>query len=544
MVSVLDEVHSEAEICFQHGMAELAANDIDSALRWLERAIDHDPKYSSAYAALGDIYQRTNDPVEADYCLRMALRCSPDSSEILHKLARNCVTLGNRSEALALLREAKDRHSGSVDFLSQLALIYDDLDETDLAICTWEEVIALNPLDASAHNNLGLQWHYGKGDVDKALDCFMRALQLNPCLTEARFNLYQAKADAGKVDEALAGFESMLAEPFREEVMFHRSIVLLKNRRFGEGWREYHLRWRYRGTQSRSFPFPNWDGQPCTGKALLVYGEQGLGDEIMFASCLRDLQEKTGAKIVLECNVRLESLFRRSFPGITVIGGSKAQTGVDGLVNGATIDFQTAIGDLPGMFRVEEAAFPNHRGYLVADPKRVTFWKDRLAALGEGPKIGISWRGGQGKTRREARSIPLQEWHPILAAEGRHFVSLQYTDCRQELQALEEQHGIVIHHWQEAIDDYDETAALVMALDKVITVCTSIVHLTGALGRPAWVLVPRVPEWRYLASGETMPWYPSVRLFRQPRAGDWAPVLRDIAWKLGTVARRVDHDLG
>lgn len=532
MISIADEVQSEAQICFQRGMAELAANEIDSALRWLEQAIDHDPEYASAYAALGDIYQRKNDLVEADYCLRMALRCSPDSSEILHKLARNCVALGSRPEALALLEEAKNRHSGSGVFLSQIALIYDDLDEIDLAIRTWEEVLALNPLDASAHNNLGLQWHYGKGDVDKALDCFMQALELNPCLTEARFNLYQAKADAGKVDEALAGFESMLAEPFREEVMFHRSIVLLKNRRFGEGWREYHLRWCYRGIQSRSFPFPAWDGQPCTGKTLLVYGEQGLGDEIMFSSCLKDLQDKTGAKIVLECNIRLENLFRRSFPDVLVIGRSRAQTGVDCLADVATIDFQTAIGDLPSMFRTEEAAFPNHRGYLEADPKRVTFWKNRLAALGDGPKIGISWRGGQGTTRREARSIPLREWLPILATEGMHFVSLQYTDCRQELQTLEAQHGIVVHHWQEAIDDYDETAALVMALDRVITVCSSIVHLTGALGRPAWVLVPRVPEWRYLASGATMPWYPSARLFRQPRHGDWTPVLRHVAQRL------------
>ncbi|QXP83535.1 tetratricopeptide repeat protein [Methylococcus sp. Mc7] len=532
MVTVSDEVQSKAHVCCQRGLAELAANNLDSALTWLEQAIDHDPECANAYAALGEIYQQKNELAEADYCLRMALRCRPDSSEILHKLARNCIALGNRPEALAILKEAKGRHLDSGAFLSQLALIYDDLDEIDLTIRTWEEVIALNPRDASAHSNLGLQWHYGKGDVDKAIACFRRALDLKPDLTEARFNLCQARADAGEVEQALAGFEPLLAEPFREEVMFHRSVVLLKNRRFEEGWRDYHLRWRYRGTQNRHFPFPNWDGQPCPGKTLLIYGEQGLGDEIMFSSCIKDVLEKSGARVVLECNLRLECLFRRSFPGVTVIGAARAQSGLERLADVAPIDFQVAIGDLPSIFRTEEAAFPDHRGYLKADPERVAFWRNRLAALGDGPKIGISWRGGQGKTRREARSIPLQEWLPILATDGMHFVSLQYTDCRTELEALSDNYGLKVLHWQEAIDDYDETAALVMALDRVVTVCTSIVHLTGALGRPGWVLVPRVPEWRYLASGQTMPWYPSVRLIRQPRSGDWTPVLHGVARQL------------
>lgn len=534
MVTVSGGVQSEAHACCQRGLAELAANNLDSALVWLEQAIDHDPEYAEAYATLVEIYRQKNDLAEADYCLRMALRCGPDSFEVLHKLARNCVALGNRPEALAILKQAKGRHLDSGTFLSQLALIYDDLDEINLAICTWEEVIALNPQDASAHNNLGLQWHYGKGDVDKAMACFRRALELNPGMAEARFNLCQARADAGEVEEALAGFESMLAEAFREEVMFHRSVVLLKNRRFEEGWRDYHLRWRYRGTQNRHFPFPRWEGQPCAGKTLLIYGEQGLGDEIMFSSCIQDVQEKSGARVVLECNIRLGSLFRRSFPGVTLVGAPRAQSGLDYLADVATIDFQVAIGDLPAIFRSEEASFPKHRGYLKADPERVAFWRNRLAELGDGSKIGISWRGGQGKTRREARSIPLHDWLPILATEGAHIVSLQYTDCRTELEALSDDYGLRVHHWQEAIEDYDETAALVMALDRVVTVCTSIVHLTGALGRPAWVLVPCVPEWRYLASGETMPWYPSVRLFRQPRAGDWTPVLQNVALKLGT----------
>ncbi|MDD2767311.1 MAG: tetratricopeptide repeat protein [Methylococcus sp.] len=532
MATVPEGVQSEADVCYRQGMAEKAANDLESALAWLEQAIGHDPEHAQAYAALGEIYQQRNDWTEADYCLRMALRCCPDSAEILHKLVRHCVALGNRPEALAILKQAEDRHLDSGAFLSQLALIYDHLDEIEPAIGIWEKVIALNPQDASAHNNLGLQWHYGKGDVDKAIASFSRALEWNPGLAEARFNLCQARADAGEVEEALAGFESLLAEASQDEVRFHRSVVLLKNRRFGEGWRDYHFRWRYRATQPRHFPFPQWTGRPCAGQTLLVYGEQGLGDEIMFASCIKDIQEQSAARVVLECNIRLEKLFRRSFPEVTVIGAARAQAGLEDLTEAGPIDFQLPIGDLPAFFRTEEASFPQHQGYLKPEPERVAFWSQRLAALGAGPKIGISWRGGQGKTRREARSIPLREWFPILATEGAHFVSLQYTDCRDELEAVSSEYGVGIHHWQEAIDDYDETAALVAALDRVVTVCTAIVHLTGALGRPAWVLAPRIPEWRYLASGDTMPWYPSVRLFRQGRAEDWPAVLERVRCRL------------
>jgi ADP-heptose:LPS heptosyltransferase len=195
-------------------------------------------------------------------------------------------------------------------------------------------------------------------------------------------------------------------------------------------------------------------------------------------------------------------------------------------------DHQVPIGSLPSHFRNRAQAFPEHCGYLKADASKVAAWAERLAALGPGVKIGLSWQGGVGHTGRLRRSLTLEQLLPLLRLPGMHFVSLQYTDVAAEIAEIAKRHGIQIHHWPEAIDDYDETAALVCALDQTLTVCTAIVHLTGALGRPATVMVPFGSDWRYGASSERMPWYPSVHLIRQRAIGDWSNVLQTVMQKL------------
>ena len=156
-----------------------------------------------------------------------------------------------------------------------------------------------------------------------------------------------------------------------------------------------------------------------------------------------------------------------------------------------------------------------------------------LAALGPGAKIGLSWRGGTRGTRRTFRSLRLVDLLPILSVPGLRFVSLQYGDCAEDFEALRRESGIEVVHWPEAIADYEETAALCVALDMTVSVCTSVIHLNGALGKPVLVMVPAVPEWRYGVSGETMPWYPSVQLIRQAERGDWSDVFARVAADLG-----------
>jgi ADP-heptose:LPS heptosyltransferase len=181
--------------------------------------------------------------------------------------------------------------------------------------------------------------------------------------------------------------------------------------------------------------------------------------------------------------------------------------------------------------------FPRHSGYLCADPLKVAAWKERLAALGPGLKVGLSWQGGTQVSRARLRSMTLEQLLPVLRVEAVQFVDLQYTDTAEERARLEAVHGVRLAHWRSGIDDYDETAALVSALDLTLSVCTAVVHLAGALGRPAWVMTPYSPEWRYGHAGECMPWYPSVKLVRQPAPGEWEPVIAAVARQLARDAR-------
>ena len=255
-----------------------------------------------------------------------------------------------------------------------------------------------------------------------------------------------------------------------------------------------------------------------------MYGEQGLGDEIMFASCVPELMARVG-RCVIECSPKLEKLFRRSFAPATVYGGPQTAGAPAWLPLAPPIDRQIAMGSLPLHLRRTRAEFPRRSHYLQADPARIAHWKARLGRSGSRLHIGISWRGGTSQTHRDRRSFDLEQLLPLLRLPGMRFISLQYTDCRDELARLESSHGVTVDHWQEAIADYDETAALVSALDGVVSVQTALVHLAGALGRPVWAMVPAVPEWRYLHRGEELPWYASLRVLRQPVAGDWTAVI-------------------
>jgi hypothetical protein len=301
---------------------------------------------------------------------------------------------------------------------------------------------------------------------------------------------------------------------------------------FDAGWHNHEARKQvYPIFKIRQMPYPEWDGSSLEGRRILVYHEQGLGDQIMFASCLYDLLARK-CDCVFECSAKLERLFRRSFPKATVVVASQKSSDISYLKDLPACDYQVAAGSLPMFLRRRSEDFPRHQGYLTADNQRIDYWRQRLSALGRGRTIGLAWTGGAHHTNRARRSLQLEQLLPLMRTTGFEFVSPQYMDPTDEIRLLRERHGITVHHWREAIDDYDETAALVCALDLVVSVQTAIVHLAGSLGRPVWVLVPSTPEWRYLAEGDRMPWYPSVRLFRQLRGEGWAPVVDHIAHQL------------
>ena len=370
-----------------------------------------------------------------------------------------------------------------------------------------------------------------------ALECFETASRLradDPDLYDFRGSLYQ---ELGRLPEAFADFDRALAlRPVFALASFHLAMARLLVGDFERGWEGYELRRLSAEYASAPAGLPRWDGSPLEGRTILVTREQGLGDEIMFASMLPQLLAQARACVV-ECDPRLVATFRRSFPAATVFG-TEPCGGLPQSISPSSIDVRIEAGSLAGLLRRRAADFPRRAGYLRADPARVARWRERLAGVGPGLKVGLSWTGGVRRTRRELRSLALEQLLPLLRTPGVRFVSLQYTaEARDDIEELRARHGIQVEHWPEAIDDYDQTAALVCALDLVISVCTSLVHLGGALGRPVWVMAPVSPEWRYGLAGDSMPWYPSVRLFRQAAYRQWEPVIGAVAAELQALSR-------
>lgn len=521
----LDPSHYRA----RHALGSLLARlgEDDAASLQLEAALALQPTLAGAWLELGDIHCSQRDLAKALACYGSGL--DADGQSALGYLKLGCVLreLGRADEAIMHLRRAYELAPDAVETLQHLieALIASDLCDKALAVAA--QAVQRVP---AYHAYLLLAFAYHKvHEPQRALECLAAAQSMRPA--DARFHDLRGAVlqELGRLPEALEDYErAIVLEPDFKLAAFHRGLARLLTGDLDRGWQDYELR---HSVRRRDSALPRWDGSPLAGRTLLVYREQGLGDEIMLASLFGELIAAAG-HCIIECDPKLQPLFARSFAGATVFA-SLPDRELPAALAGRKIDVEIPAGTLPRFFRRRLSDFPRHAAYLRAEEVRIAHWREQLANLGPGLKVGLSWTGGVRKTRRALRSIALERWLPLLRLPAAHFVSLQYTpEAAGEVARLQAQHAVRIHHWDEAISDYDETAALVCALDLVLSVCTSVVHLCGALGQRAWVLAPYSPEWRYGLQGQTMPWYPSVRILRQPTFGEWEPVLEEAAMGL------------
>jgi tetratricopeptide (TPR) repeat protein len=516
------------------GKIALQRGDVAQATARFEQAIDAEPappEASVALARLRDLAGRLEDALDT---LWLAVHRHPEHAEAWLALGRLLARSGRLKEAEECLERAcaarPDWHEPSVE----LARVLQRMRRYAEAVTAFRRALELAPCPPEVHNDLANCLVYLQRN-DEALTLLEDLVRRHPRSLVPRLGYANALFQLGRFDEAGAQYDLIRSrEPENPFMNWNRSLLLLQQHRFDEGWTWYERRLlALTDNHPRVFPFPRWRGEPLAGKTVLVYAEQGLGDEIMFASCLDELLAQAGHCIV-ECNPKLAAIFARSFPAATVLAAEEraVPSWMDRL---AGVDFQVAAGSLPGVFRRSAARFPG-RAFLKPDPAKVARWRRELERLGDGPKIGISWRGGSVRTRAVARSVGLADWAPILDVPGCRFVSLQYGDVAAELRELNASGTRRVEVWQDALDDYDETAALVCALDLVVTVCTALVHLSGGLGQQAWVLVPSIPEWRYGVEGERMPWYGSVELVRQPGGEPWRPTLERVGRRLAAYA--------
>lgn len=431
---------------------------------------------------------------------------------------------GRFEEAAALYRSALAMKPDFPEALCNLGTALKDLGRVAEAVASYRHAIALRPDFAEAHNSLGTVL-YDDDHLFPAKEHFEIALALRPDLVDAHINMALVHKTMGDHDKAIACLDRALAlDPNRSDARENRAYALMAAGNLRAAWPDYEWRWHNPSTR-RPFTQPWWDGTPLDGKELLVWGEQGIGDEFMGVGMLPDVM-RCGGRCVLECEPRLVDLFARSFPNVTVV---PRQTPPHPRTLKA--DRQIALFSLARYFRNEASDFPRGRPHLVPDPARVEHWRSWLGGLGPGKTVGLVW-----KTRlslwQHRRSFPsLDQLNAILETPGVVFVNLQYDDYAEDIEAMRRQTGVTIH-CPEGIDltnDLDDVAALTFALDGVVGNMTSVVPLAGAVGRPSWMLVhPSFGEKTY-CHFDHLPWCPTTRIRRLSYDEDWSGPLNRIA---------------
>lgn len=458
-------------------------------------------------------------------CFERVINTAHDDADAHNNLGLSCLALHRWDDAADAFVLATHFRPGFAQGFYNLALAELGARRIEGARSGFQRAIELDPDYAAAHNALGHVLIHHVGDFDTGAHHIRRALELCPDDPDALCNYSAVLAQTGRSREAIEICDQLIeSDPAMHEARLNRGLARLRCGDFRAGWSDYEARKLAAGNyHARTLSLPEWQGEPLQSKRLLVYAEQGLGDQIMFASCIPDLARR-GAECRIECAPQLTALFARSFAPARVIAESNDDDLMQ-LAQSEGTDYKVALGSLPFHFRTSRDDFGAGTAYLRADSQRVRFWKERLAQLGEGLKVGISWAGGAASTRGASRSTRLSEWAPVFANSRCHFVSLQYGDAATELDRA----SFRLLRWPEALAQYDETAALVSALDLIISVQTALVHLAGAVGTTAWVMLQATAEWRYGDIGEAMPWYSSVRLIRQSQPNDWQPVIERVA---------------
>lgn len=424
----------------------------------------------------------------------------------------------NYNQAEGMLHEMIKQRPGAWEPHFYLANLMMMTNRNGLCIPLLYRATQINSKVPEIWNNLGTSLRR-ENHVEPAREAYEQAEKLNaedPDLYNNLGTLYINEGAPGGGEKYLR--KAIELSPEHVQAHWNLGLILLEQKRWREGWEHYAYGKGSKDRMNRWMRWPQYKGEK--GKTVLTYGEQGLGDEIMFASMLSDLQVDAD-RVICECHPRLKGLFERSFPEIDFYPTRKNAV----LEWDDFFDSVIATGDLGSLYRNDDRDFPKEP-YLGADSCEVARMGTKLESIGPPPYIGIGWKAGYKKTRKELRTIPLDMWKLIIES-GATIISLQYTtDADIEVAAFNKESPVKIHHWPDIVrdDDYDSTAALVSALDLSILVNTSAVHLCGALGAPCWTLTPSRPAWRYSLEGDEMPWYRSVKQYRQ-EGEDWTPTL-------------------
>ncbi|MBF0423564.1 MAG: tetratricopeptide repeat protein [Magnetococcales bacterium] len=529
------------------GNALKQKNRLEEACQCYRDAIDLQPDWAAAHACLGETLQLLGRPEEAEIQWRQVLQREPGQVEAIVKLAEVLCQLRRLETAEALLTEALGtcpdhpdlqvalgglrmeqnrfaeahssfeavlmQHQDHPQALANLGIVLQELNRLEEGVACLNRALARDPDSAANHCNLGAGLQK-LGRFSEAEQHLRRALALRAddpgTLTLLGFVLQET----GRLSEALEAYRQALeVDPHFAEAHFCQGLTHLLRGDWRTGWDLYEWRWKRKSCKPHNRPEPLWQGEDPTGSTVLLHCEQGFGDSIQFIRFAPELQ-RLGGRVVVLCPEPLESLFR-SAPGIDFLTSRPDQL--------PPCSWQVPLLSLPSRLRLNPDHFPRQLPYLSADPGQARIW---MEARGPGYHIGLVWRGSPNHKNDRNRSLPLHHLPELLGVDDCVFHLFQ-RDLRPEESSFFSSQPRCIDE-RAGMTDFAATAAALAAMDLVIGVDTALIHLAGATGRPTWVLLPFVPDWRWLLQRDDTPWYPTLRLFRQPRPGDWNTVIRRV----------------
>jgi len=503
------------------GAIKLQQGEIGEAQRLLSAAVKANPRAAGTWSNLGQALHALKRPGEALECLDKARALAPGDAAILNQHGNVLVSLDRLQEALAEFQEVLARVPNHAEARLTRGIVHAMLGDPEAALTDFDAALTLAPGHPGVHYNRGVAL-LALGRYGAAVEANDRAVALAPQYAAAWLNRGKALMQLNRCDEAVASYARALAiRKDYADAHFNIALALLTQGDYRAGFAEYEWRWRRTGmAPQKPRGRPLWLGEYLpVRKTVLVHAEQGLGDTIQFARYV-PLVAAAGAKVILEVQPELKPLLAR-LDGAAAVFARGEET--------PAFDVHCPLGSLPLALKTELSTVPSAIPYLAAPDEKLAQWSERLAGLRR-PRVALAWSGNPSHDNDRNRSIPFAKLTPLFAAAA-SFIAVQRDVRDDETAALAAEPRLT--PLGAALDDFGDTAAVLALCDLVIAVDTAAAHLAGALGRPLWVLVPFAPDWRWTREGETTPWYPAARLFRQSRPGDWDGVIARVADELG-----------
>ena len=514
-----------AEAYNNMGLVLQGQGKVDEAIEAYNKSISLNPDSVEAYINLGITLQHQRKLDEAIEVFKKAISLKPDYAETYNNLGTVYQDQHKLDDASEAYKKAISLKPDYAEFYFNIGVVLKDQGKLDKAIDAYHKALSLKPDYSNAYNNMGVVLGC-KNKLDEAIEAFNKALSLNPNYAEVYTNMGVVLLEKGMVDKAIEAHKKSIAlKP--DFVTAHHNLMfpLLNSGKLKEGLDENEWRWKTDEliSSQRHFLQPIWDGkQSLNGKRILLWSEQGIGDTLNWSSCI-PLITSQAKHCILECPKKLVALLKRSFPNVEV----KA-VNISSDLERDDFDFHLPMGSLYKHFIPEITQKPKPEAYLVPDPIRINYWKERLRSLGKGPYIGVCWKSSVVSSYRLKHYPPISEWLPVFAIPDVTFINLQYSDFEDDLAKVKDELGITVHHFEDLnqYDDVDDVAALCNALDIAVTTKVTPMILTSAVGTPTKIANWQQSTWNNIL---TNPVSSSVDMFEKNTWEPWDKIFNLIA---------------